>query len=512
MATDYTANKVSFTVTWTAQPYNNQIWVIVDYIKVQDASTAGNSWKRALVTAVARNSGTGSAATVTGQRGFWLNTAGSSGSANVTATLSLDAGVQLYNWCAYALNYPPKAELQSNGSYKLTGTPPFTVNGTTLPAGSLTVGPGTCITSLTDATDNPSADLPMLTISTSNPAARCGEGAVTLAATASGGVTSSMTYTWTVGGSAAQTTSANTYAPTVSVGGATYSITATNAAGCSSAAKTGTITVYALPTITLTTANNNQTVDADVSITPIEYTTANASGVKITGPPTGVYGSYSSNTYTVYGTPSATGTYNYTVTTTNSNGCSNATATGTITVNPNNYCLPSNLTLGTVGFTSTATYTRNGITISAPVTATFCQKTTYAGGSTGAFQADCRNNPGYVGDFFSWCMVVQYESQLCPSPWRAPTSEDYMMYANGTTTDDSENNEITVGIHDWGLGGICHADGTLGYRSTAGSYHSQTQRSKSGAYGAAMYTSSFNPLTVRSKSFASLLRCVQDAP
>ncbi|MDR3134186.1 MAG: hypothetical protein LBU42_09265, partial [Prevotellaceae bacterium] len=120
MATDYPASKISFTLTWTAQPYNDQIWMIVDYIKVQNASTAGNTWKRALATAVARNAGTGSAATVTGQRGFWLNTSGSSGSANVTATLSLDAGVQQFNWCAYALNYPPKAEWQSDGSYKLT--------------------------------------------------------------------------------------------------------------------------------------------------------------------------------------------------------------------------------------------------------------------------------------------------------------------------------------------------------------------------------------------------------
>ncbi|MDR3134363.1 MAG: hypothetical protein LBU42_10175, partial [Prevotellaceae bacterium] len=183
MATDYPASKVSFTVTWTAQPHNDQIWVIVDYIKVQDASTAGNTWKRALVTAVARNSGTGSAATVTGQRGFWLHTSGSSGSANVTATLSLDSGVQQYNWCAYALNYPPEAKIKAEGGYDLYGTPPFTVNGTTLLAGNTTFGPGTCITSLTDATDNPSADLPAtLTVSTSNPATRCDAGAVTLTA------------------------------------------------------------------------------------------------------------------------------------------------------------------------------------------------------------------------------------------------------------------------------------------------------------------------------------------
>ncbi|MDR0581932.1 MAG: hypothetical protein LBG31_03095, partial [Prevotellaceae bacterium] len=103
---DYSTKQVSFTVTWTTQPYNNQIWVITDYIKVENATTVG-SWSRATVTAVTKTAGSGSVATAAGNLGFWLNTSSSSGSATITATLS---GVPAqFNWCAYALNMPPRA-------------------------------------------------------------------------------------------------------------------------------------------------------------------------------------------------------------------------------------------------------------------------------------------------------------------------------------------------------------------------------------------------------------------
>ena len=153
LATDYAAKKISFTVTWTAAPYNNQIWVITDYVKIEGATTVGG-WSRALVTG-ATATGSGSAATVTGQRGFWLTTSGNSGSANVTATVSLADGVEQFNWCAYALNYPPQALLQTDGSYKLQGTQPFKVNGTSLGAGVTTYSGSPAITALTDATDCP---------------------------------------------------------------------------------------------------------------------------------------------------------------------------------------------------------------------------------------------------------------------------------------------------------------------------------------------------------------------
>jgi hypothetical protein len=161
--------------------------------------------------------------------------------------LSVTSGVDKFNWCAFALNTPPTAVLQAGGGYKLQGTPPFTVNNVTkLGNGVKTFGAGTCITSLTDATDNPTFIPPAtLTVTTSNPAARCGAGTVTLSATASGGTTSAMTYTWIVGGGAAQTTTTGSLSiSSVAVGSTTYSVTVTNANGCTSAVKTGTITVH----------------------------------------------------------------------------------------------------------------------------------------------------------------------------------------------------------------------------------------------------------------------------
>jgi hypothetical protein len=263
-------NKVSFTLTWTTQPHENKIWVIVDYIKIEGATTVG-SWSRATIAGLPVVTGNATAATdATTNRGFWLNTAGATGgSANVTATLSLAAGVDKFDWCAYALNAPPTAVLQAGGGYELKGSPPFVVNGTTLGTGVKTFGAGTCIISLTDATDNPTFRLPDApTVTTSNPAARCGAGAVTLNATAGGGTTTSNTYTWIVDGGAATTTPTGSLTTgSLAVGSRTYSVMVTNANGCTSTPKTGTITVNtAVAQATITGNASNTCPAATVSL------------------------------------------------------------------------------------------------------------------------------------------------------------------------------------------------------------------------------------------------------
>jgi len=77
---------------------------------------------------------------------------------------------------------------------------------------------------------------------------------------------------------------------------------------------------------------------------------------------------------------------------------------------------------------------------SGPVFAQGCAKgnatanTNFSGGSTGNFNADCRqslhtfNNgraAGITGDFFSWCAVMRFADTLCPAPWRVPTAADF---------------------------------------------------------------------------------------
>ena len=426
LATDYATKKISFTVSWTATPHNNQIWVITDYIKIEGATTVG-SWSRALVPSVSA-SGNGSAATVSGQRGFWLNTSGSSGSANITATVSLAPDVDKFNWCAYALDYPPKAVINPAGGYELQGAPPFTVNGTKLGDNVKTFGAGTCITSLSDATNNPTFVLP-------DP-----------------------------------------------------------------------------PAITLTSANSSQTVTAGSAISQIKYTTTNASGATAIGLPTGVSGAWAANTYTVSGTPTSSGTFNYTVTTTNSNGCANASASGTITVLPAG-CTIATFNLGTVGFTSTQTYTRNGLTISSPVTATYCNSRTYTsfdGGSSGAYKADCAVNyyDAAFGNWFSWCMVVQYAADLCPSPWRVPTREDHCLLVNGSTSSCSSLDITFAGVVGYGLTGYTdsgsfHSGGNWGY------YWSSTEESNTDAYLLYTRQNFTTPVNLASKSFGLALRCVR---
>ncbi len=94
--------------------------------------------------------------------------------------------------------------------------------------------------------------------------------------------------------------------------------------GCGDDA-TGTITV----TSCAGNASSSPTVALNTAMTNITHTTTGVSGItSSSGLPSGVTASYSSNTLTISGTPTATGTFNYTIDLT---GCSDD-ATGTITV------------------------------------------------------------------------------------------------------------------------------------------------------------------------------------
>ena len=126
-----------------------------------------------------------------------------------------------------------------------------------------------------------------------------------------------------------------TISGTPSVSG-TFPYTITLTGGCGNIIKTGTITVTANNTITLTSAvgTDNQTVCINTAITNITYSTTGATGATFTGLPAGVSGAWASNVVTISGTPSVSGTFPYTITLTG--GCGNITKTGTITVTANN--------------------------------------------------------------------------------------------------------------------------------------------------------------------------------
>ena len=86
--------------------------------------------------------------------------------------------------------------------------------------------------------------------------------------------------------------------------------------------------------------------------------------------------------------------------------------------------------LGTIAFATDSTWSIIGnghVQIwSDAITATNCQKTTFDGGMKNNLNADCRSNSGFRGDLFSWCVVYRFADQLCPSPWRVPTVQDFI--------------------------------------------------------------------------------------
>jgi len=113
--------------------------------------------------------------------------------------------------------------------------------------------------------------------------------------------------------------------------------------GCSAVSATGTITVS--PANTVTGGSSSPTLCINTALTPITHSTTSATGIgTATGLPAGVTATWSSNTITISGTPTASGTFNYSIPLTG--GCSSVNATGTITVTPN-------MTVGTASSTPT---------------------------------------------------------------------------------------------------------------------------------------------------------------
>jgi uncharacterized protein (TIGR02145 family) len=161
----------------------------------------------------------------------------------------------------------------------------------------------------------------------------------------------------------------------------------------------------------------------------------------------------------------------------------------------------------------------NGITQiwSDVVTATNCQKTTFAGGSMDNFNADCRSNPNHKGDLFSWCAVRRFANQLCPAPWRVPTTEDFRdldiaMGGTGnsrTDLDFVDSNYITR----WGgaFGGNCVSDGTLWSQGSRGYYWSQSENDGTNGRSLNFDTNgTINPQSWDGKNYGLTLRCVQN--
>ncbi|MDD2673678.1 MAG: T9SS sorting signal type C domain-containing protein [Flavobacterium sp.] len=110
----------------------------------------------------------------------------------------------------------------------------------------------------------------------------------------------------------------------------TGTITVRTSGGCVSASKTFTMQFNKAASI----ASSSPTLCQNTLMTPITHTTTGTTSIGApTGLPIGVSASWASNTITISGTPTQSGTFNYSIPLTGS--CSGTVnATGTITVNP----------------------------------------------------------------------------------------------------------------------------------------------------------------------------------
>jgi len=115
----------------------------------------------------------------------------------------------------------------------------------------------------------------------------------------------------------------------------TFNYTVTTSGTCTAATATGTISVNPAQVISLISGSSTPATFCQNTAlgTNIIYTlSGGATGATISGLPAGMSASLSGHTYTISGTPTASGTFNYTVTTSGTCSTTAGTATGTIVV------------------------------------------------------------------------------------------------------------------------------------------------------------------------------------
>jgi len=221
----------------------------------------------------------------------------------------------------------------SGGNFTITGTPTaigsfgytVTTTGTctqTAATGTITINPDAVIS----LTSGPSTNNPTL----------CANTALTnISYNISGGGTGATVSGLPTGLSGSFSASTFTIAGTPTVSG-TFPYTLTTTGSCVQATSTGSITVSPDALITLTSAvgTNNQTSCINTTISTIAFAVSGGgTGAGVTGLPAGISGVFNSGTFTISGTPTASGSFPYTITTTGT--CAQKTATGTLIVTPN---------------------------------------------------------------------------------------------------------------------------------------------------------------------------------
>jgi len=168
----------------------------------------------------------------------------------------------------------------------------------------------------------------------------------------------------------------------------------------------------------------------------------------------------------------------------------------------------------------------NGITQtwSGAVTATNCQKDAFNSRlSPNDFNADCRSNPGFPGDLFSWCAVVRFADELCSAPWRVPKMQDFIDLDIAMGGNGQNRFQETVNGHTWqdqlgwytgfwegAFGGVCYSDNDMSGQGSSSAYWSQTEASTTGGFRLHFRTlGGIEPQTAANKGMGYTLRCVR---
>jgi len=117
VSANYADSTVTFELKWTTCNQTNhlyRVWVFVDYRPVTNGTKG--AWQRATITATTEGD-------LVDGKSVWV-TGSLNGTKTVTLTLS---GVPaIFDWCAFATDYPPQAVVDGNQFVTVKGTPPFT--------------------------------------------------------------------------------------------------------------------------------------------------------------------------------------------------------------------------------------------------------------------------------------------------------------------------------------------------------------------------------------------------
>jgi len=146
---------------------------------------------------------------------------------------------------------------------------------------------------------------PSATITAASSTSFCQGGSVVLNANTGTG----LTYQWRENGNNIIGATNSSFTATTS---GAYSVVVSNSPTCSAISTVTSTTVTPNNTISLNTGvgTNTQTLTVNTPISTISYSTSGATGATFAGLPNGVNGTWASNTATITGTPTVTGTFN----------------------------------------------------------------------------------------------------------------------------------------------------------------------------------------------------------